>query len=94
MQADESERVHRGYRHVDRPRRAAIRSRDVTAHFNEIDRAASRFFVKIPAPARSVRRSGRVGELSWTRSRPRAAAFLSAAKGCRGTHASRLKPRV
>ncbi|GAU01372.1 hypothetical protein BSLA_01r2762 [Burkholderia stabilis] len=35
--------------HVDRPRRAAIRSRDVTAHFNEIDRVTSRFFVKIPA---------------------------------------------
>jgi hypothetical protein len=67
MQADESEWVHRGNCHVDRPRRAAIRSRDVTAHFNEIDRSTSRFFVKIPARSRIAERIGGILDLSWTR---------------------------
>jgi hypothetical protein len=62
------EMVRRGAYHVDRPRRAAIRSRDVTAHFNEINRLASRFFVKIPASAAVARLFARMHGLSWTRS--------------------------
>ncbi|MFP3615920.1 hypothetical protein SB778_38425, partial [Paraburkholderia sp. SIMBA_050] len=82
--------VHRGNCHVDRPRRAAIRSRDVTAHFNEIDRLTSRFFVKIPARPGFAERIGRMLRLSWTRGPSRAAAWLSNAKGSNTAHASRL----
>ncbi|HDR8963953.1 TPA: hypothetical protein QDB13_001536 [Burkholderia vietnamiensis] len=45
----------------------------MTAHFNEIDRLTSRFFVKIPALRRIAERIRRRLRLSWSRSAQRAA---------------------
>ncbi|QGR61183.1 hypothetical protein FOC27_13550 [Burkholderia multivorans] len=66
----------------------------MTAHFNEIARVPSRFFVKIPAHRYRAARIGAILGLSWTRERACTRAFLSVAKGSAQVRTMRLKPRV
>jgi len=66
----------------------------VTAHFNEIARVPSRFFVKIPAHRYRAARIGVILGLSWTRERGCTRTFLSVTKGLAQVRTMRLKPRV
>ncbi|AFJ86110.1 hypothetical protein SB758_20220 [Burkholderia sp. SIMBA_013] len=65
----------------------------MTAHFNEIDRLTSRFFVKIPALRRIAERIRRRLRLSWSRSALRAAPLLSIAKASNRRDPQRLNSR-
>ncbi|QGR88859.1 hypothetical protein FOC34_27345 [Burkholderia multivorans] len=66
----------------------------MTAHFNEIARVPSRFFVKIPAHRYRAARIGAILRLSWTRERGCMRTFLSVTKGSAQVRTMRLKPRV